>query len=99
MKHQRLHPKEEGSHATRRGAVVGLGLLLAGCCFAVLVRLSSLAEAAAPFEEVQIPSWFAKSSAEMMDKRDGRGPGPDFTKIFAKSTARIVMRDGGGVTP
>jgi hypothetical protein len=43
---------------------------------------------------VQVPAWLAKSSAEMMEKRDGRVPGPDFTKIFAKTTARIAMRDG-----
>src|ERR1700677_218660 len=98
MKHQRLHSKEEGSHGPRGAAAVGMGiavgLVFAGCCLALLVRPSSAAEAAAPFEEVQIPSWLAKSSAEMMGKRDGRVPGPDFTKIFAKSTARIVMRDG-----
>ena len=96
MKHQRLHSEEEGSHGPRGAAAMGIaiGLVLAGCCLALLVRPSSAAEAAAPFEEVQIPSWLAKSSAEMMGKRDGRVPGPDFTKIFAKSTARIAMRDG-----
>jgi putative CocE/NonD family hydrolase len=50
--------------------------------------------ASAPFKEVQVPSWLAKSSAEQMALRDGRVPGPDFTQIFARTTARIAMRDG-----
>jgi len=50
--------------------------------------------ASAHFQEVQVPSWLAKSSAEVMALRDGRVPGPDFTRIFAKTTARIAMRDG-----
>src|ERR1700721_4239221 len=95
MKQQRLHSKEDGSHGPRRPVV--LGVLLAGCCLAVLVRPSS-AETAASFEEVQVPSWLAKSSAEMMSKRDGRVPGPDFTQVFAKTTARMVMRAGGGLS-
>jgi uncharacterized protein len=40
------------------------------------------------------PVWMAKSNREMLDLLDGQVPGPDFTQQFAKSTARIHMRDG-----
>src|SRR6185437_11099124 len=40
------------------------------------------------------PAWMAKSSREMMAMRDGRVPGPDFTKRFSKTNVQIVMRDG-----
>ena len=49
---------------------------------------SPRAEIAAP------PAWMAKSSREMMAMRDGRVPGPDFTKRFSKTNVQIVMRDG-----
>jgi uncharacterized protein len=94
MNQLRLDPKETGSRGACRTRVSRIGLALATCCLAALARPSCAAETAAPFQEVQVPTWLAKSSAEMMGKRDGRVPGPDFTKIFAKTTARIVMRDG-----
>src|SRR5580692_8862667 len=40
------------------------------------------------------PTWRAKSTREMMAMRDGRVPGPDFTKRFSKTNMQIVMRDG-----
>src|SRR3984885_14540387 len=43
---------------------------------------------------LELPTWMAKSNREMLSKRNGHVPGPDFTKQFAKSTSRIRMRDG-----
>jgi uncharacterized protein len=39
-------------------------------------------------------TWLHKSNTEMMAMRDGRVPGPDFTKQFSKNVAQVKMRDG-----
>jgi uncharacterized protein len=64
----------------------------------LLALLTGLAGEVAFAQEAQtpleLPAWMAKSNREMLSKRNGRVPGPDFTQQFAKSTARIRMRDG-----
>ncbi len=40
------------------------------------------------------PAWMPKSYRETAAIRNGRVPGPDFTKRFSKRIAPIVMRDG-----
>jgi hypothetical protein len=71
-----------------------VGIVFSVCCWVMWARPSWAMDAAsAPFKEVQVPSWLAKSSAEQMALRDGRVTGPDFTRIFARTTARIATRD------
>ena len=42
----------------------------------------------------EAPPWMANSSREMLAKREGRFPGPDFREQFTKNAMRIRMRDG-----
>ena len=42
-------------------------------------------------------TWRAKSNRDMMAMRDGREPGPDFTKRFSKHMAQVKMRDGAEI--
>lgn len=77
-----------------RNSAVRVGVLLS-CCVALLsVPPRGAAQAPPGFQEDKVPAWAAKSSAELMAMRDGRVAGPDFTKLFTKTAARIVMRDG-----
>lgn len=56
-------------------------------------HVASAAKQATP-SVVDESQWIAKSTREMMAMRDGKIPGPDFTKLFGKRTAQIRMRDG-----
>jgi uncharacterized protein len=42
----------------------------------------------------EFPVWMAKSNREAKAVIDGKEPGPDFTRQFGKTVARIPMRDG-----
>jgi putative CocE/NonD family hydrolase len=76
--------------AISRGAALVLGT---GCWLASVGSSWAAQSATTSFTEVEVPPWLAKSSAEQMSKRSGRVRGPDFTQVFAKTTARIPMRD------
>ena len=58
-------------------------------------RSSSAEEATARTDEQ--PLWIAKSTREMTAMRDGKSPGPNFTKSFSKRVYQIAMRDGARI--
>ena len=81
------------SHMQRIVRMGGRAFCLCLCAGYLLFLPKPGLSAPAPAQAAP-PTWKAKSSREMMSMRDGRVPGPDFTKRFSKTNMQIVMRDG-----
>jgi uncharacterized protein len=80
--------------------IVGAGgrvFCLCLCAGYLLLPAKPGLSAPAQAEQAAPPTWKAKSTREMKAMRDGRVPGPDFTKRFSKTNVQIVMRDGAGL--
>ena len=85
------------SHVQRIARVGGRAFCLCLCAGYLLLPAKPALSAPAQAEQAKQaapPTWKAKSTREMKAMRDGRVPGPDFTKRFSKTNMQIVMRDG-----
>ena len=88
------------SQVQRIARVGGRAFCLCLCAGYLLLPAKPALSAPAQAEQAKQaapPTWKAKSTREMMAKRDGRVPGPDFTKRFSKTNMQIVMRDGARI--